>query len=406
MPGPRTGGPVGSPAGLRRALGPLPGLFVAALAACAEAGDREPAMATIWEVADSPSVTVGVDDEQPGHALVRVVGATRLSDGRLVVAEAGTSELRVFGPEGDYQGALAGEGDGPGELRFLAGVVRLPGDTLLTLARNPGLSWFHPDEGYVRQAAVDPTAFRIPCWLSEGGSTPLPNGDLVVVYEENPGMGGCPERGSGVTRSRGLVARFRRDAGILDTLVILPGTERNPPNYRVYGGMMAVAVGGGRVFAGDTRGDSIHVIELDGAPGRRLPTPFPARPVPPEARSQEVRRGTRPDGTEVVGNPYAYPETYPRYARLLADGGGDYVWVMGFPPIETPISSWVFANPSSFRLPADGGIWRGLHLEGEVVAELRVPRGVFPLEVGPDYLLGLRRNALDVLSVGVYELRR
>lgn len=48
-----------------------------------------------------PTLQIG---SRGGHetALHRVVGTTRLADGRIVVANAGTGELRAFGPAGEF----------------------------------------------------------------------------------------------------------------------------------------------------------------------------------------------------------------------------------------------------------------------------------------------------------------
>ena len=44
------------------------------------------ALAT-WSISDSPSVPIGGVDPGPEYVIHRLVGATRLSDGRLVVAD-------------------------------------------------------------------------------------------------------------------------------------------------------------------------------------------------------------------------------------------------------------------------------------------------------------------------------
>jgi len=62
-------------------------------------------------------------------------------------------------------------------------------------------------------------------------------------------------------------------------------------------------------------------------------------PLPPEAKREEVRRFERPDGTVQIGNPYLYPEHYPLFGRLLADEAG-FLWVMAYPVLREPISSW------------------------------------------------------------------
>ena len=55
-----------------------------------------------WRVADAPAVSIGTHEGEEGEMLFIVLDATRLADGRIVVANAGTSELRVFGADGDF----------------------------------------------------------------------------------------------------------------------------------------------------------------------------------------------------------------------------------------------------------------------------------------------------------------
>lgn len=69
---------------------------------------------------------------EAGVDLYRVVGASRLGDGRVVVGNGGASEVLVFDGGGRLLGRLGGEGDGPGEYRSLAWVTATGGDTLLT----------------------------------------------------------------------------------------------------------------------------------------------------------------------------------------------------------------------------------------------------------------------------------
>ena len=67
-----------------------------------------------WQVASSPVVKIGVDGGPSEYELYRVQGALRLSDGRLVIANAGTFELRFYDATGTYEGSAGRRGGGPG----------------------------------------------------------------------------------------------------------------------------------------------------------------------------------------------------------------------------------------------------------------------------------------------------
>ncbi len=84
-----------------------------------------------WRFVEPPVVELGVLEGQPAHQFSQVVGATRLSDGRIAVADGGSKELRFFDTNGRHLVSVGGPGEGPGEFRFLYSLDRLPGDTLI-----------------------------------------------------------------------------------------------------------------------------------------------------------------------------------------------------------------------------------------------------------------------------------
>ena len=98
-----------------------------------------------WSLSDEPSVVIGGADEREGYLLHGVVGATRLGDGRVVVAHEGTLQLRYYDLEGVHLYDAGGQGEGPGEFESLVGFVRLPGDSVPEL---PGTEESYGDDMY------------------------------------------------------------------------------------------------------------------------------------------------------------------------------------------------------------------------------------------------------------------
>src|SRR5690606_16795253 len=72
-----------------------------------------------WHLSPEPLVEIGVLDGAPEDQLFRVVGARRLGDGRIVVANSGTHELRFYDAQGRHLRSVGREGEGPGEFRGL-----------------------------------------------------------------------------------------------------------------------------------------------------------------------------------------------------------------------------------------------------------------------------------------------
>lgn len=87
-----------------------------------------------WRVTPEPTLILGTRDTPLEQQFHSVGGATRLSDGTIVVLNRGSSELRAFDSSGRHLWSRGGAGDGPGEMKVYADAYpqlqRLAGDTL------------------------------------------------------------------------------------------------------------------------------------------------------------------------------------------------------------------------------------------------------------------------------------
>ncbi|HEX9729111.1 MAG TPA: 6-bladed beta-propeller [Gemmatimonadales bacterium] len=137
-------------------------LSTLSLGACGETGLRA-ANGGTWQlasaeverwVASEPIVEIGVIEGNPDLELFEATSSIRLSDGRIVVANTGTSELRFFDRSGRFERAAGGRGGGPGEFRFLRRIARLPGDSILALDWIRA-SVFDPAGAFVRTQPID-----------------------------------------------------------------------------------------------------------------------------------------------------------------------------------------------------------------------------------------------------------
>ena len=167
-----------------------------------------------WRLSQEPIAEIGRLDE-PAHQLSRVVGATRLADGRIVVGDGGSGELRFFDAFGQYLATAGGKGEGPGEFRFMLYVTRVAGDTLV--AGNgfpPGRqAWFTADGTFIDQTARDLTGrLDTERHFSEFALT-LPDASLLMYVN----VRSTPLRDQ-VRRSRFGFIRVSRDGSAQDTL--------------------------------------------------------------------------------------------------------------------------------------------------------------------------------------------
>jgi hypothetical protein len=66
-----------------------------------------------WLVPETARVTIGVIGGDPAYELFRPRAAFRLSDGRIVIANSGTQELRYYDASGRHVMSVGGRGGGP-----------------------------------------------------------------------------------------------------------------------------------------------------------------------------------------------------------------------------------------------------------------------------------------------------
>ena len=379
-------------------------------AACGDdTGSASPGTIESWSLSDEPTVVIGGADEREGYLLHRIFGATRLGDGRIVVANGSSLELKYYDPEGRHLFNAGGQGEGPGEFRSFGGFIRLSGDSVLVQSWSK-LTRFGPDGRHVSTSEYElPPRGR--CTIIESGQHLLPAGSILLVISVTTGLDAdheeCPVPSE--PRPPATIARFDPANGLLDTIAVLPDAERvyGIESQYAYAKNLVHGVGRDRVYLGDTGSDAILAMDFSGDTIAILPVPFEPAAVPAEARVKafEDREWTGGGQTITQRTTFIYPEDYPRYARLVA-APGDRVWVMAYPSLKDPVMRWVLVNPQySLRLD-EGALWRVVNSDGRAIAELRTPPGFFLLEVGDDHVLGLHKDDLERESVRLYRLER
>lgn len=81
-----------------------------------------------WRIADTPFVQVGAQEGDPQYQFSEVRGVLRLDDGRLVVGDGESRQLRFYSADGVFDLASGRQGGGPGEFGRLGWVGRYRGD--------------------------------------------------------------------------------------------------------------------------------------------------------------------------------------------------------------------------------------------------------------------------------------
>ncbi len=347
-----------------------------------------------WRVDPDPRVSIGVAEGDSMLLLSRVMGAARLSDGTIVIADGGSSQLRYFDATGAFRTATGRVGSGPGEFNTgLTGAWRLLGDTIVARDLSPRLSYFDAEGAYLTHREVmAPDGARHVSIVAQAG-----NGHYLgmsgrslgadkagrVITDSLQIIGALPDGTDGrmFTHVRAQ-ERWGLQVGDRTSYPFLPFSS--PSSWAA--GSDQFAIGDGRtgtVAAWNTDATLRHVIRWDAGP----------RPVTAELRSRyrehrlenerdpNVRRRIEQFVAEAP-----VPDSLPVYRNLLVDASG-HLWVEEYRNPWERDPTWQLFDPD--------GRWLG-----RVVTPARLT--IF--EIGDDYLLGRWLDEDNVEHVRLHAL--
>ncbi|HSG82550.1 MAG TPA: hypothetical protein VLC48_09885 [Gemmatimonadota bacterium] len=344
-----------------------------------------------WRLATSPDLVVGVVEGSTEYQLFQVSSAGKLPDGRIVISNGGSQEIRFYDGEGKFLMATGREGEGPGEFKGIGPVWLLGADSLAVFDyRLARLSVFSTAGQFARTARLescnDGAAFATGLF-GDGSLVAM----SVAIDREAP-------RTSGPYRYPNLYCLYTTDGVLLDSLGTFPGDEgyaaAGDASLRVsarrpFGRQTQVALGVDRWFVGTSDSYEIEMRDLDGSLTHIIRRPVANRPIPKEVAEEARRRmfemlqsmGGRVDG------PAPLPETMPAYASFLLDAEGN-LWV------------------EEYRIGDEEPQWAVFNPEGRFLGIVEVPRQGQVMEIGSDYVLGVWSDELGSEQVRLYELIR
>lgn len=346
-----------------------------------------------WEVGAGPSVVIGAVAGPPQYELFGALAAVVLSSGEIAVANSGTSEVRLYDPEGGHLRSFGRGGDGPGEFRGMSWIGVGAGDTIvvydLFLRR---ATWLPSDGGGARTLALDPV-----------------------------GRGGFPEpiglSGTGLVMRTGFDRQFGRgerrdtvqlylydDAGaVADSLGSYPGRERffyaapdgsfSAQFTPIYGRDGYAHVRSGRLAVG-----SSDVFEIDVFDDARLTLRIRAadRPRPVVQADVERVRQARRSALQGMIRERALPAIDELPARET---------LPAFEGLQVDQERWIWIRYAS-RHSGEAQGWLVLDPDGVPAARVEVPHDLEVYEIGADYLLGRQRIENGVEQIVMYSLDR
>ena len=331
-----------------------------------------------WMIGPEPSVSIGAAEGEDPYMFRYAWDATRLSDGRTVVADRSSSELRVFDEEGNHLATWGGRGEGPGEFpeARLGDVAPWPGDSIVAWYSSAQTISVFDSEGNFGRLFMRPGAGEAP-WQVPRPRLVRKDGTVLAILSERENAGttevhilngdGGPHTSLGTHPSRRALY-FSRELrlGLWGDLVVVSPNDK----YEL------------KAFAAD--GSLVRVVRREHVP--RVPSPEDIM-VSPTLR-EDLRKALEADLRNVRQS--QIEKVFPAFAEIMSDAAG-YLWVREFePPKEaSPAPLWTVFSPA-----------------GRVLGFVETPEGLEIYEIGEDYVLGHTRGELDVEMIQVWPLVR
>jgi hypothetical protein len=355
-----------------------------------------------WRLAQTPDLVLGAGE---GDELFRVRGAARLSDGRIVVSNGGTHEIRMYAADGRFLHTVGGAGGGPGEFSMLGAVEVAGGDTLVAFDPLAGrVSYFDPGGRFVRSLRVEPSPGVSPVVTPVGV---LAAGVIVARGRFEAADALAPSEGSHTTTERANegVLLFEPDGRVRAIVGPFAGSETTRQVSSDGGRSFSIrsvpvpfqralraAARGGTIVVGSTERYEFRIYDPDGEL-RRIVREHrrPRRVTAADFDAWIAERGGGEPGSaahRAMQARYAgipLPTALPEFDALHLDALGG-VWVREHGAAD-----------------AAGAVrWRVFQPHRRRLAELSMPAALRPFEIGDGFVLGLWIDELGVEHVRLY----
>ena len=355
-----------------------------------------------WTVADEPAVDIGVVEGEAAYQLAQVMGVARLSDGRIVVADGQSGQLRFFSAEGKHLRSVGRKGGGPGEFQLMQWLGVAPGDSVLVWdGRASRLSVFAPDGTLAR--AFTPAGLRMfphveavmgGALLMTPGMDPMrmgerPEGEFrdTTVWMRVPLAGAAPRE---VSRRPGEEMFMSKVGGM------------TMADQVVFGRGLHVAGAPDGFYAGFSDAFQVEHRGPDGALRRIIRRPHqPRRVTEADLEAYHARQA----GMQMVGLPpemaaqaremqrtqrerIPHRATLPAFSQLLVDAAGN-LWARDPRPLVDQPHRWSVFDP-----------------EGRWLGTVQTPADLQVRQIGTDWILGTAQDELDVEHVRLYRIQK
>ncbi len=384
------------------------GLLTAPRDVMAQKSERAAPPPPRWQLAPRPALSIGGADGVGPTEFSGIGGVVRVSDGRIVVADAGSTQLRIFGADGRFANTIARNGSGPGEMRGVDGLF-YSSDSLYARDSFGGVHVFTSSATYARSVR-----FVVGPGRSFGVH---PQG--VMAAGALVGLRSARDvRTSSDGVQLGEIRRLAGDGVGVRVLAQSPSDIR----YRLASGrsgslgfspsLVLVAFPREACFA-HTAAFVITCVDSLGAGTRTLRDVARPRAVSDSMKRawRDAMSGKLPDGgsryvgslrehREQVAKEARFADRLPVIGRLLAAQTGD-LWVSEYQPSDGILSGTGDAPGS----PAGPTTWRIYSPTNVLRATLVTPARFRVFDAGDGWVLGVSRDEDDIERVELWTVQ-
>ncbi|MGH7461344.1 MAG: hypothetical protein ACREMA_09990 [Longimicrobiales bacterium] len=346
--------------------------------------------ANAWRVAAEPVLAIGAADGPAEYQLFRIRRALRLADQTIVVANAGSSELRFYDVHGKHIRSAGGNGDGPGEYRAMSFMGRYGADSLVVwdvqLARGTVVA----ANGTYGRTITKPAALGDFTYFTDVFA------DGALLGFGAPGI--QPERERKGVRRNDVVLFRLSTAGAVDTIgqFLFNDSYITKDNTLIdlpFGREGAFVVAGDLIHQGSGESFEIRSYSPQGKLTRitrsnKANAPLTRTTIDSmvEIRLSRMKDPGMRQMWQIFYQEVPFPKTLPAFADFLVDAHAN-LWVSDY------------HQPNALQTR-----WTVFDSAGRLLGEVQMPPGFSVHEIGVDYLLGSMRDEFDVERVLMFRL--
>lgn len=347
-----------------------------------------------WKLSEKPVLEIA--DEN----FFRVRGAILFSDGRIVVANSGASELRFYNKNGKFTKTVGGKGGGPGEFsNFMVALHKISQDSFQVF-----------DTMTLRMSVFDSNGIlKRDFYLEPAGKYPIMDvqtfldGSLFVSTSWSSALD-MGDHETGIKRHPTPLLHYSQQGVLMDTFAILPGPEYymfvEGDRYAFIGNFpfkhnLVSSIFSNRAFMGSSDKFEILVYSFNGDLQKIITLPGIDLTLTDKEFKETIQSQlNRIDDLESKKRYTKYwsklphRKSKPAYSNLVIDDEGN-LWIEEYQYDESKLTTWWIFN-----------------LEGFLLVEIEMSGNFQVFEIGHEYVLGKKINEDGFESIHVYRLKK